>query len=122
MRAPTGLFIAVALVISLLALPAGLSAKERRGADLIVTRLDGSKARGELIAVKQDTLLLFSPGTDLTIPLADIKAVQIVRKSRAGKGALYGFRAGAVGGAGGGLAMGRGDSAGGKAALLTGGD
>lgn len=99
MRTSTGLFIAVALVISLLALPADLSAKEKRGADLIVTRLDGSQVSGELIAVKRDSLLLLSNGRDESIDLADIKAVRIVRKSRAGKGAFYGFLGGAMTGA-----------------------
>ena len=101
--------IASALVVSFLVLPAGLSAKERRGADLIVTRLDGSQLSGELIAVKRDSLLLLSNGRDESIDLADVKTVRIVKKSLAGKGALYGFLAGALSGAGVGLAMGRTD-------------
>ena len=113
--------IASALAVSLLALPAGLSAKERRGANLIVTRLDGSQVAGELIAVKRDSLLLLSYGRDESIDLTDIKTVRIVKKSLAGKGALYGFLAGALSGAGVGLAMGRTDLAGGKTPLLTGG-
>lgn len=96
MRTSTGLFIAVALVISLLALPADLSAKERRGANLVVTRLDGSQVGGELIAVKRDSLLLLSNGRDESIDIVDIKSIRIVRKSRAGKGALYGFLGGAL--------------------------
>jgi hypothetical protein len=116
----TAKFIASALVISFLILPAGLSAKERRGANLIVTRLDGSQVSGELIAVKRDSLLLLSNGRDLSIDLADIKTVRIVKKSLAGKGALYGFLAGAVGGAGVGLAMGRTDTFEGKTPLALG--
>ncbi|MBE3131549.1 MAG: hypothetical protein IMZ54_12660 [Acidobacteria bacterium] len=99
MRTSIGLFIAVALVVLLLVIPAGLSAKERRGAELVVTRLDGSQAAGELIAVRPDSLLLLSAGTDLTIDLADIKSIRIVRKSRAEKGAFYGFLGGALTGA-----------------------
>jgi len=91
--------IASALAVSLLALPDGLSAKERRGAELVVTRLDGSQVNGELIAVKRDSLLLLSYGRDESIDLADVKTVRIVKKSRAGKGALYGFLVGAAGGA-----------------------
>ena len=94
MRTSIGLFIAVALVISLLALPADLSAKEKRGATLIVTRLDGSQVAGELIAVKPDSLLLLSYGGDESIDLADVKTVRIVRKSRVG---LFAGLAGAAG-------------------------
>jgi len=99
MKTITAKLIASALIISFLVLPADLSAKERRGADLIVTRLDGSQVSGELIAVKRDSLLLLSNGRDESIDLADVKTVRIVKKSRAGKGALYGFLAGAAGGA-----------------------
>jgi len=40
-----------------------------------------------------------SNGRDESVDLADIKTVRIVRRSRAGKGALYGFLVGAAGGA-----------------------
>ncbi len=91
--------IASALAVSLLALPAGLSAKERRGAELVVTRLDGSQVSGELIAVKRDSLLLLSYGRDESIDLADVKTVRIVRKSRSGQGAMLGFVGGVLTGA-----------------------
>jgi len=96
MKTITAKLIASVLVVSFLVLPAGLSAKERRGANLIVTRLDGSQVSGELIAVKRDSLLLLSAGTDLTIDLADIKSIRIVRKSRAGRGAFLGSMGGAL--------------------------
>jgi hypothetical protein len=88
-------FVAAALVAGVLILPAGLAAKERRGADIIVTKLDGTLVPGELIAVRTDSLLLLSEGTDLPIGLADIQLVKIVRPSRsgllAGIGAALGF-------------------------------
>jgi len=99
MKTMTSKLIASVLIISFLIFPADLSAKERRGANLIVTRLDGSQLSGELIAVKRDSLLLLSNGRDESIDLADVKTVRIVKKSLAGKGALYGFLAGALGGA-----------------------
>jgi hypothetical protein len=77
-----GKFIAVVLMIGLLGLPAGLSAKQRRGADLIVTKLDGALVSGELIAVRPDSLLLLSNSRDLSIPLAEVQIVRIVRRSR----------------------------------------
>ena len=94
MKTMTTKLIASALVVLFLVIPADLSAKERRGANLIVTRLDGSQVAGELIAVKPDSLLLLSAGTDLTIALAEIKSIRIVRKSRVGRGAFLGFLGG----------------------------
>jgi hypothetical protein len=92
--------VAAALVAVVLTLPAGLSAKAKRGATLVVTRLDGTQVSGELIAVKPDTLLLLNAGAaDLSVPFGDIHSVRIVRRSKIGKGVLYGFLAGALGGA-----------------------
>ncbi len=94
-----GKFITPALIVLLLVIPSNMTAKERRGADLVVTRLDGSQVSGELIAVKKDSLLLLSYGRDESVDLATIKTLRIVKKSLAGKGALYGFLAGALFGA-----------------------
>jgi hypothetical protein len=99
MKNVCGKLIAPTLIVLLLVIPGDVTAKERRGADLVVTRLDGSQVSGELIAIKRDSLLLLSSGRDESIDLADVKTVRIVKKSRAGKGALYGFLVGAVGGA-----------------------
>jgi hypothetical protein len=100
MKTLASMLIASVLVVSFLVLPADLSAKERRGAKIVITRLDGSKVSGELIAVKRDSLLLLNNvGRDESIDLLDVKTVRIVKKSRAGKGALYGFLVGAAGGA-----------------------
>jgi hypothetical protein len=88
--------IMLTLCVSFLALPGGLSAKGRRGAEIIVTRLDGSGVKGELIAVKPDSLLLLSEGKDVSIGRADIQTVVIIRKSRAGLLAAVGGAAGAA--------------------------
>ena len=45
-------------MFSILALSGNLFAKERKGADLIVQRTDGTKVRGELIAIKENSLLM----------------------------------------------------------------
>jgi len=92
--------IAPALIALLLFIPGNLSAKERRGADLVITRLDGSQVSGELIAVKRDSLLLLNNvGRDESVDIADIKTVRIVRKSRAGLLGSIGGAAGFIGGA-----------------------
>lgn len=98
MRSVSARLIACALIISFLAGPPGLPAKERRGAKVVVTRLDGRSVEGELIAVKPDGLLLLSAeGSDQTVALADVRSVRIVRRSREGLFALLGGAAGAAG-------------------------
>ncbi len=87
------------LALGLLALPAGLAAKGRRGATVVVTRLDGTRVSGELVAVKPDSLLLIgSDGNDETTRLADIATVRLVRRAPLALSALAGFGAGAVAG------------------------
>jgi len=120
MKKVTAKLIASVLIISFLILPANLSAKERRGANLVVTRLDGSQVSGELIAVKRDSLLLLGEGTDVTVGLADIKTVRIVRKSRAGLFAGLAGVAGATAGAFVGLYKGGGDDESGPASIRGG--
>lgn len=73
-----------------------LAAKERRGADLLILEKDGTQIRGELIAVKQNSLLLLDAvsGADVQANIEDINAVTIIKRSKAGKGALMGFLAG----------------------------
>ncbi len=91
--------IALALIVSLILLPAALPAKARQGASVVVARTDGSKVSGELIAVKQDSLVLLSPiGKDDSVAVADIWAVTIKKPSKAGKGFLYGALIGGVAG------------------------
>jgi hypothetical protein len=81
------------------------SSKERkRGSKLIVTKLDGQLIKGELITVKPNSLLLLdTEGKDVSIDIVDIKVLRIVKKSKAGKGALKGL---VVGGGGLGLIAG----------------
>ncbi|MCJ7611461.1 MAG: hypothetical protein MUP19_04295, partial [Candidatus Aminicenantes bacterium] len=115
-----GKLIVSALIISLLVIPGNVAAKDRRGADLVVTRLDGSQVSGELIAVKRDSLLLLSYGRDESIDLTDVKTVRIVRKSRAGLFAGLAGAAGATAGAFVGLYTGGGDDESGPASIRGG--
>lgn len=109
-------FVSLFLVFSLMMLSVNLYAKERRRATLIIqrksdqiknTRLKGTPweeitgVRGELIAVKQDSLLLLdAEGKDVSIDIADIKVITIVKKSKmllgAGLGLLIGGGIGAL--------------------------
>lgn len=93
-------FIALFLVFSLMMLSASLYAKERRGAKLIVTKKDGRPIEGELITVKPNSLLLLdTEGKDVSVGIADIKVIIIVKKSKAGTGAFIGVLVGGGGGA-----------------------
>lgn len=96
--------IAVFLVFSLLYLSGSLYA-EKKGAELVVVKLDGKLAIGELITVKEVSLLLMDKesGADISVQVAEIKKVTIIKKSKTLLGAGIGFLAGAGVGAIGGL-------------------
>ncbi len=104
------------LIISLLILPMTLTANDRRGANLELYKIKpqaepemeetpwervGPDIKGELNAVKQNSLLLKDSrtGADVSIDIADIKMIKIEKKSKTGKRALYGFGIGAIVGA-----------------------
>jgi hypothetical protein len=81
--------ISLVLVFSLMMLSVNLFAKERRGAKLIITKKDGQQIEGELITVKPNSLLLLdTEGKDVSVGIADIKVIRVVKKS---KGARTGF-------------------------------
>jgi len=95
-------FVSLFLIFSLLALSGNLIAKERRGAELIVQETDGTQVRGELIAVKENSLLLMErySGADVSVDIKDVGVITIVKKSKilqgASIGAFVGFTCGAV--------------------------
>jgi hypothetical protein len=93
--------ILVLLLAFSLLYPLSLSAKEKRGADLLIEKLNGLQVRGELIAVKQNSLLLQAreSGADVTVDIEDVRAINIVRKSKALFGAGLGLVIGASSGA-----------------------
>jgi outer membrane lipoprotein SlyB len=91
---------ATVLAFLILVLPGALSARERRGANLVIILKDGNYVTGRLIAVKPDSLLLLNPAEkDESVNLVGIKSIRITRKSKAGLGALCGFLAGGLVGA-----------------------
>lgn len=91
--------IALFLVFSLLTLSGNLYAK-KKGANLIIHKKDFQVVRGELIAVKEKSLLLLSEsGADVSADIGDVSKITIVSKSKSGKGALVGLLVGGVIGA-----------------------
>jgi len=98
------------LVFSLMMLSANLYAKERRGAKLIVTKTDGQLIKGELIAVKPNSLLLLdTEGKDVSIDIGDVRVIRIVKKSKVLQGLGIGLL---IGGGSGILLLGATESAG----------
>ena len=72
--------------------PSGvLFAKERQGAQLEITKIDGTDIKGELIAITPDSILVLEDGLNKSIKISDISVVTVVKsKSKAGDGALVG--------------------------------
>jgi hypothetical protein len=65
--------------------------KEQKQGDVVkIQKKDGNQIKGELIAVKQDSLLLLdAEGKDTSVDIMDIRVIWI-KKSKIGKGAIYG--------------------------------
>ena len=90
------------LAFSILLLSGYMFAKEGRGADLIIQKTDGIQVRGELIAVKKNSILLLERelGADVSVMINDISTIKIVKKQNTalwgGIGSLFGVMAGAV--------------------------
>jgi hypothetical protein len=83
----------VFMLVYTLVFPLGLLAKEKRGAELVVQRVDGEQIRGELITVKQATLLLkdSESGVDVSVDTRNIVVIKVIKKSKAGTGFIIGF-------------------------------
>lgn len=74
---------------------------KKRGTDLIIQKTNETHIRGELISVKQNSLLLLDreSGADMTMNIDDIRVITVAGKSKALLGAGLGFLAGASAGA-----------------------
>jgi hypothetical protein len=70
-----------------------LPAKERRGSTIEVTMTDGSKIKGELLAVKADALLVYDSAArqGKNIDLRQVTKVRVLKKSKFGQGLLIGL-------------------------------
>lgn len=91
---------ALILSLFLLILTPHLPAKERRGADVLIRKIDGMEIQGELIAVKKQALLVLSKeGLDVTTQIKEIDKVIVINKRHPWRGLGIGLAAGLVGGA-----------------------
>jgi hypothetical protein len=105
-------FMALVVVFSLVIFSGNLMAKERKyGAELLIQKKDGQIIRGELLTVKQKSLLLIGSVslTGVSVDISDIRVITIVKRSKFFKGAGYGFLIGGGIGALFGLASSSGD-------------
>lgn len=93
--------ISLFLVFSMLFLLGSMYAEGRKGADMIIQRIDGTQVRGELIAVKNNSLVLIERelGADVTVDIDDIFGIAIVKKSKALLGVGFGVLIGGISGA-----------------------
>ena len=93
-------FLSLFLVFSLMMLSVNLYAKERRGAKISVLKKGGQKIKGELIAVKEDSLLLLESesGADVSVNVKDIIEIRTVKKSQVKTGLILGLIIGVIGG------------------------
>lgn len=91
------------LVFSLFALSENLYAN-KKGAELIVQKIEGQQVIGELIAAKENSLLLLDSesGADVSVDIREIKLIEIVKNSKSlawgGIGLISGALIGALAG------------------------
>ena len=68
----------------------------RKGSTVIVTMTDGSQVRGELLAVKKDSLLIYDEGAGRgeNLELPQVAQVNVLKKSRVMRGFAIGLASG----------------------------
>ena len=71
---------------------------QKPGVKLIIQKKDGQSLKGELIAIKQISLLLkeYKSERDIKVDVEDINVIKIVRKQKVPMGAFIGGAVGAV--------------------------
>ena len=75
-----------------------LAPGQEPGAKLIIQKTNGQQVKGELIAVKKDSLLLkdSQTGADVAVDITETETIKIVMKSKGKSGARIGFGIGAT--------------------------
>lgn len=82
----------------------GMAAKQKKGAEIVVEKYDGSSVQGELLIIKgRDLYVLDAMSAEVKIGIDEIKTIRVVKKSVVGKHvlgvSLFGAGVGAVLGA-----------------------
>jgi hypothetical protein len=75
-----------------------LEAGSKRGAEIVVQKMDGYQIHGELIAVKKTSFVLLDAESriDVTVNVKDIELVHVLKGPKTGIGAVSGFLVGGV--------------------------
>ena len=99
-------FIALFLILSLIEINCATlqslsqkreSRRKKRGANLIIQKINGQQIWGELITVKPSSLLLLNTeGKDVSVDIEEIKVITVVKKSKVSKGIGIGLVIGGV--------------------------
>jgi hypothetical protein len=89
------------IAVAMLFLYGNVEASSRRGADIVVQKKDGTQLQGELIAVKQDSILLLDSetGVDISARIDDTEIIHILKGPKTGLGAFSGLLVGGIVGA-----------------------
>jgi len=109
MKAKNNRVLMSVLLAAVLAFPGNVSAAEKKKGNTVVLEMKGGETvQGELLAVREDRLVLFDmdalAGRD--VPLGDVSRIRIVKPSKFGQGVGTAFLIGAVSGVCLGLASG----------------
>lgn len=85
-------------LLSLLLFFNSLEAGTKHGAEIVVQKNDGHQIRGELIAVKKNSLLLLDAESriDVSVNVKEIELVHVLKGPKTGLGAISGFLVGGV--------------------------
>lgn len=89
----------VILVVFSLVFPTNTYGKKvKRGTNIVVTKIDGSMVEGELLSVKQNSILLMTHSgvNGNKINVNEIQKIMIKKRSKIGKGMGKGFLYGAL--------------------------
>ena len=69
--------------VLLFLLAIGMARAESRGAEVSIVKIDRTELRGELIAVRGETLILLSDGVDASVKLEEISSLAVHGRSKA---------------------------------------
>ena len=82
------IFLICTITASLVTMPSGLAAKEKAGANVVVTRKDGTQVAGELICVKREFITVMDAGSGVNVDFKEIREIEVKKKSKKGKAGI----------------------------------
>jgi hypothetical protein len=96
MRVEMKKIMTLVIVVSLLFSSGALFAKERQGAQLVITKIDVTVIKAELIGVKQDSTLILESSSRISgsIDLSEVKIIKIFKGRNTAPGVFLGLLAG----------------------------